>query len=67
MTQKELERFYVQRTGMDRRSSQSGQAPYLTEEGMVLVDRRENGDRRKDQRGSMNAGPVDLYLVSRLA
>jgi hypothetical protein len=69
MTHKELERFFVPRSEVDRRGGPSGPAPYFTEEGMVMIDRRESEDRRKAKPGAMNtgtAGQTDLYLISRL-
>jgi hypothetical protein len=38
--------FIVQRTNEDRRNERRMAPPYLTDEGMVLFDRRGTGDRR---------------------
>jgi len=43
--------FVVERSREDRRVAPHAAPPYLTEEGFVLVDRREGGERR----GSRNA------------
>jgi hypothetical protein len=39
-------RFIVSRSTLERRSEKRRAPPYLTEEGMVLVDRRVMQDRR---------------------
>ena len=47
MDQKSMDtKFIVPRFG-ERRSSVRSAPPYLTEEGFVMVDRREGSDRRK--------------------
>ncbi|HEX8957686.1 MAG TPA: hypothetical protein VF798_15505 [Burkholderiaceae bacterium] len=38
--------FVVQRAGKDRRSGELLEPPYMTDEGMVLFDRRSHEDRR---------------------
>jgi hypothetical protein len=48
MADKSLEEnVQLPRAEQDRRQSKSESLPYLTEEGMIMVDRREGGDRRK--------------------
>jgi hypothetical protein len=41
-----VESFCISRTTGDRRVSPSLSAPYISEEGLVLIDRREAPDRR---------------------
>ncbi|MBI1889822.1 MAG: hypothetical protein HYS18_04185 [Burkholderiales bacterium] len=41
-------RFIIPRSEKDRRGSASFAPPYFTEEGMVIFDRRENGERRNN-------------------
>jgi hypothetical protein len=41
------EGMLIPRAEQDRRKSKSESLPYFTEEGMVMVDRREGGERRK--------------------
>lgn len=41
------EKVLLPRIEQDRRQTKSESLPYLTEEGMIMVDRREGGDRRK--------------------
>ncbi len=38
--------FFVERNEGERRSAACGSLPYMTDEGMVMVDRRENWERR---------------------
>lgn len=69
MDQNALERdFMVARSGTDRRKAGRGAPPYLTEDGLVLVDRRESGERRT-QRAANEGSGRDLVLerVKRLA
>lgn len=46
MDQAMLDELVVPRAREDRRKTRSFAPPYLTEEGLVLVDRREGRDRR---------------------
>lgn len=41
-------RIIIPRSGQDRRGSGDRPPPYLTEEGMVMFDRREGRDRRSE-------------------
>ncbi len=52
--------FVVQRARQDRRNGERREPPYLTDEGMVLVDRRSHEDRRTDMMQSLLGG-VDLH------
>ena len=47
--------FIVRRDSRDRRSTSYSAPPYFTEEGMVMVDRREGRDRRTSQRQTTTA------------
>jgi hypothetical protein len=56
MSQDTLESSYiVQRNKVERRATVCSHPPYLTEEGMVLVDRRENHDRRSSEGQAANS------------
>jgi hypothetical protein len=50
----------VRRTGEDRRREVRLEPPYLTDEGMVLFDRRSHEDRRTGIMQSLLGG-VDLH------
>ena len=50
----------VRRTGEDRRNGELREPPYLTDEGMVLFDRRSHEDRRTGIMQSLLGG-VDLH------
>jgi hypothetical protein len=52
--------FVVQRARQDRRNGELREPPYMTSEGMVLVDRRSHEDRRTDMMESLLGG-VDLH------
>lgn len=43
--------FFISRRAADRRVSKPGHPPFLCEEGLVLVDRRAQGDRRVARQG----------------
>lgn len=45
-------RLIVQRMGERRRTTYLKGPPFINEEGLVLVDRRSNGERRKSRNGS---------------
>ena len=45
----------------ERRVTPKIQLPYITEEGLVLIDRRENGERRATQRQPVSAGVIMQY------
>jgi hypothetical protein len=47
--------LFMPRETADRRVSVKAELPYLTEEGLILFDRREGGDRRAAQRPQVNA------------
>ncbi|MBI1892132.1 MAG: hypothetical protein HYS18_15915 [Burkholderiales bacterium] len=53
--------FFVARSTADRRAGDRIEPPYFTEEGIVMVDRRESQDRRL-QRASESANKL-AYLV----
>ena len=59
--QEKASQFFVARSAEDRRSGERVEPPYFTEEGLVMVDRRENSDRRA-QRASESANKL-AYLV----
>lgn len=48
--QNHTQEFIVARQPFDRRQTRTAAPPYLTEEGLVLVDRREGRDRRAGNR-----------------
>ena len=50
----EAPHFVVERNG-ERRKSAEVAPPYLTSEGLVLVDRRDGGDRRAQQTESVSS------------
>jgi hypothetical protein len=55
MNQDNLAReFTFERDRRERRVTRSFQPPYLTEEGFVLIDRRENSDRRAARKQPAN-------------
>lgn len=56
MTQKmQATNFVIDRDREERRASKRNDLPYMTEEGMVLIDRREPGDRRATAMGERQA------------
>lgn len=52
-------KFIAHRNNFDRRSGTESVLPYMTDEGMVLIDRREAPDRRT---GSQQAVPPAISV-----
>ncbi|HEY8102623.1 MAG TPA: hypothetical protein VIF82_17935 [Burkholderiaceae bacterium] len=46
----QINKFVMARESQDRRKGTDSALPYITEEGLVMVDRRENIERRTVQR-----------------
>ncbi|MBV8665937.1 MAG: hypothetical protein JO269_05565 [Burkholderiaceae bacterium] len=51
--------FMLNRSASDRRNAAFSEPPYMTEEGLVLIDRRDQVDRRGA--GGLDSGHSDWF------
>jgi hypothetical protein len=57
-----VNQFILKRSASDRRKATHAKPPYMTEEGLVLIDRRDKVDRR--DRGALGSVHSDKFDVS---
>jgi len=50
--------LYMPRQMADRRVATNGELPYLAEEGLIMFDRREKGDRRATPRQEIEVSSI---------